>query len=290
MRWKTVTAGLIIIVGAVLLGVQINQWIIRSRTVTQVQIAEGWKASGIEMTTHTIQQKENYWKVAKEYSIDIDTIISANPDIEKLHAALGQKLRVLNRKGVIHRTEEQDNVQTISSLYSIPVSSIIAVNNLGPKHILVAGLELFIPGAKPVKLSTQMAAYYTLRGIFGSPLPGRITSGMGLRTHPVGGFRGRHTGVDLAAAPGTNIAAAATGTVTQTGEGEYIGKFVIILHKDSYTTLYGHCSQILIAAGKTVKKGQIIAKVGSTGLVTGPHLHFEIRKNGVPQDPLKYLW
>jgi murein DD-endopeptidase MepM/ murein hydrolase activator NlpD len=59
---------------------------------------------------------------------------------------------------------------------------------------------------------------------------------------------------------------------------------------DSYTTVYGHCSQILTAPGKTVKKGQFIAKSGNTGRTTGPHLHFEIRKNGVPQDPLKYLW
>jgi murein DD-endopeptidase MepM/ murein hydrolase activator NlpD len=106
----------------------------------------------------------------------------------------------------------------------------------------------------------------------------------------VGGFRGKHTGIDLAAKEGTNIAAAADGIVAETGEGEYIGRFVILKHKDSYTTIYGHCSQILTACGKTVKKGQIIAKSGQTGRVTGPHLHFEIRKNGIPQNPLIYLW
>jgi murein DD-endopeptidase MepM/ murein hydrolase activator NlpD len=58
----------------------------------------------------------------------------------------------------------------------------------------------------------------------------------------------------------------------------------------SYTTVYGHCSEVLTAPGKTVKKGQIIARSGSTGRATGPHLHFEIRRNGVPQDPMKFLW
>jgi len=289
-HWKITAAILIIFVGAVLLGVQINKWIIRSRTVTQTQIAEGWKASGIEMATHTIRRHENYWKVAKAYGVDIDTIFGANSDVQELHAVLGQKLRVPNHKGVVHRTEERDTVQTISSLYSVSVPSIIAVNHLRPEHILVPGLDLFIPGAKPVKLSGEMAVHYSLRGIFGSPLPGRITSGMGFRTHPVGGFRGKHTGIDLAASPGTNITASAAGSVLLTGEGEHIGKFVIITHKDSYTTLYGHCYQILTTPGKTVKKGQLIAKVGNTGRTTGPHLHFEIRKNGVPQDPLKYLW
>ena len=103
-QWKITAAILIIFVGAVLLGLQINNWIIRSRTVTQTQIAEGWKASGIEMATH--RRHENYWKVAKEYGIDIDTIFGANSGVEELHAVLGQKLRVPNHKGVVHRTEE----------------------------------------------------------------------------------------------------------------------------------------------------------------------------------------
>jgi murein DD-endopeptidase MepM/ murein hydrolase activator NlpD len=258
--------------------------------VTQVQIETGWKAAGLELATHTIAQKENFWKVAKQYHVNIDSIIGANQGLAKLSAAAGQTIRVPNQRGVVHLIEDGENTETIATLYSVPVASIVVLNNLQPKHILVPGLELFIPRAKPVRLSEDMTAQYSLRGIFGSPLPGRITSGMGMRKHPVGGFRGRHTGLDLAASPGTRIDAAAAGTVLQTGEGEYIGKFVILGHKDSYTTIYGHCSQILTAAGKSVKKGQIIAKVGNTGRTTGPHLHFEIRKNGIPQNPLSYLW
>jgi murein DD-endopeptidase MepM/ murein hydrolase activator NlpD len=281
---------LLIITFMLLVKKQVDRWIINSRIVSQAQIEEGWEKENIEIALHTIEKKENYWKVARLYGVDIDTIIGANPSLKNLHASTGQKIRVPNSKGVIHRTEEQDDVVTISALYSVPVSSITTLNNLQPRHILVPGLEIFIPNAKPVRLTKEMADHYSLRGIFGSPLPGRITSGMGMRTHPIGGFRGRHTGVDIAAREGTLIAAAASGTVIQTGEGENIGSFVILSHKDSYTTLYGHCSQILTSQGKTVKKGQIIAKAGSTGRVTGPHLHFEIRKFGVPQDPVKYLW
>ncbi len=290
-RLKAITASIIIIIaGAVLLGLQIHQSIVRSRTVTQARIDEGWKAAGIELAEHKILRKENLWKVAKAYGVDIDSIVGANPGLAKLSAALGQTIRVPNRKGVIHRTDEQETVETIAALYKVPAEALASVNNLGPKHILTPGLELFIPGAKPVKLSEEMSAHYSLRGIFGSPLPGRVTSGMGIRTHPVGGFRGKHTGVDLAAREGTSIAAAASGTVVQTGEGEYIGRFVILKHEDGYTTIYGHCSQILTTPGKTVKKGQIIAKSGDTGRTTGPHLHFEIRRNGIPQNPLIYLW
>ncbi|MCK9420526.1 MAG: M23 family metallopeptidase [Nitrospirae bacterium] len=287
---KTLAAGLLVIVVIVLVGGEIHRRVILSRVVTQGQVEAGWNAAGITLAEHRIQPKENFWKVAKEYGVDIDTIVGANPGLEKLHAALGQTIRVPNRKGVVHLTAGQETVNTISALYTVAPETIAAVNNLGPKHILVPGLELFVPEVKPVYLSEEMRRHFSLRGMFSSPLPGRITSGMGTRTHPVGGFLGKHTGVDLAAGEGTRIAASAAGTVLQTGEGEYIGKFVILSHKDSYTTLYGHCSQILAATGKTVKKGQIIAMAGQTGRTTGPHLHFEIRKNGIPQDPLKYLW
>ena len=290
LRMKAMALSILVLVAAGLLSAQIHSRTIRMRTVTQEQIEAGWKSSGILLTEHTIRPKENFWRVAREYGVDIDTIVGANPGLGKLHAALGQTIRVPNRKGVIHRTADQENLPAISALYQVSSETIANLNNLGPKHILGPGLELFIAGVKPVRMSEAMRLHYSTRGIFGSPIPGRITSGMGMRTHPVGGFRGKHTGVDLAAREGTQIAAAAAGTVLQTGEGEYIGKFVILSHKDSYTTVYGHCSQILATAGKTVKKGQLIAKSGQTGRTTGPHLHFEIRKNGVPQDPLKYLW
>ena len=290
MRWKSLALLVSVVTCMALLGTQVNRWIIESRTVTQAQIEAGWKAAGLELVTHTIAQKENFWKVAKQYQVNIDSIIGANRGLKKLTAARGQKLRVPNQRGVVHQMEPGESAEAIAGLYSVPVGSITAMNNLQPKHILVPGRELFIPGAKPVRLTEDMTAQYSLRGIFGSPLPGRITSGMGMRKPPVGGFRGRHTGLDLAASPGTRIDAAAAGTVLQTGEGEYIGKFIILGHKDSYTTIYGHCSQILTTPGKTVKKGQIIAKVGNTGRTTGPHLHFEIRKNGIPQNPLSYLW
>jgi len=290
VRLKTLAVGILVIIVTVLISAEIHRRVILSRMVTQEQIRTGWKSAGILLTEHRIQPKENFWKVAKAYGVDIDTIVGSNPGLEKLHAARGQAIRVPNRKGVVHRTAEQETVNTISELYKVSPETIATVNNLGPKHILVPGLELYVPAAKPVYLSEEMRLHYGLRGMFNSPLPGRITSGMGTRTHPVGGFRGKHTGVDLAAGEGARIAAAAAGTVLQTGEGEYIGKFVILSHKDSYTTLYGHCSQVLATTGGTVKKGQIIAKVGQTGRTTGPHLHFEIRKNGIPQDPLRYLW
>ena len=108
MIWRTAAAGLLIVLGGGWLAIGIDHWIIRSRTVTQAQVARGWEAAGVTFTTHTIQHKENFWKVAKEYGSDIDSIIGANPDLKDLHAVLGQKIRVPNIKGTLHVTKEED--------------------------------------------------------------------------------------------------------------------------------------------------------------------------------------
>jgi LysM domain len=116
MRLKTVAVCSLIVTGTVLAGVQMHRQDILSRTVTQARIAEGWKAAGIELTAHTIQRKENFWNVSRKYKVDVDTILGANPGLTKPHAELGQTIRVPNKKGVVHKTTEQETVQTIAAL------------------------------------------------------------------------------------------------------------------------------------------------------------------------------
>jgi murein DD-endopeptidase MepM/ murein hydrolase activator NlpD len=118
------------------------------------------------------------------------------------------------------------------------------------------------------------------------PVAGRITSGFGYRIHPILGVRKMHTGVDIAASTGTPIQAAAPGRVIHSGEMGGYGRCIIIDHGGGVATLYGHCSSLSVWAGQQVKQGQTIGRVGTTGLTTGPHLHFEVRRNGTPVDPL----
>lgn len=120
---------------------------------------------------------------------------------------------------------------------------------------------------------------------FSWPLSGRITSGFGWRVHPMSGSLRFHTGLDLAAHMGDPIRAAAGGVVIYAGWYDGYGNAVVLDHGGGYATLYGHCSWIFVSDGQAVSRGAMIAAVGSTGVSTGPHLHFELRQGGVPIDP-----
>ena len=119
-----------------------------------------------------------------------------------------------------------------------------------------------------------------------------ITSYFGMRNNPVSGVYKSHDGVDIGAAYGTAIYAAAGGTVVTAGWYGGYGNCVMINHGNGYTTLYGHQSRIAVSAGQTVSQGQVIGYVGSTGNSTGPHLHFEVRASAtaMPINPLSFTY
>mgnify|MGYP000858389862 FL=1 len=134
------------------------------------------------------------------------------------------------------------------------------------------------------KLKKYMATIPTLW-----PASGRVSSNFGQREDPFNSSERFHSGIDIAADYGSDINAAAEGTVITAGTLAGYGKAVIVSHGNGLTTLYGHISSAIAKEGQKVKKGQLIARVGSTGRSTGPHLHFEVRINDTPVDPLKYL-
>ncbi|HEY9618096.1 MAG TPA: peptidoglycan DD-metalloendopeptidase family protein [Microcoleaceae cyanobacterium] len=126
-------------------------------------------------------------------------------------------------------------------------------------------------------------------GQFMRPIVAEITSGFGWRMHPILGYQRFHSGIDFGADYGTIIQAADSGTVIFAGWYGGYGNAVIIDHGNGLTTLYGHTSEFYVVEGQGVQRGQAIAAVGSTGLSTGPHLHFEVRREGEPVDPIAYL-
>ncbi len=126
-------------------------------------------------------------------------------------------------------------------------------------------------------------------GVLARPVPGALTSAFGPRPHPIFGTVRNHTGIDLAAGQGTPVKAADGGTVVVAGTRGGYGTTVIIDHGNSLATLSAHLSGASVSEGATVVRGQVIGAAGSTGYSTGPHLHFEVRVNGNPVDPLRYL-
>ena len=163
------------------------------------------------------------------------------------------------------------------------------------------GTQLWIPGARRVLSipTTSTSSGYSRfksvnkknipivkprKGILIWPTKGTLTSGFGNRNGR------RHEGIDIAAPKGTPIKAAAAGKVVFSGWGPTgYGKMVILEHKNNLTTVYAHNSKILVKKGARVKQGQRISLMGSTGRSTGPHLHFEVRNDTEPKNPIKYL-
>ncbi|GGB28696.1 peptidase M24 [Sphingomonas metalli] len=123
------------------------------------------------------------------------------------------------------------------------------------------------------------------RGNMGMPVAGRVTSNFGMRMHPLLGFLRMHKGMDIAAPYGTPILAARDGTVASAGRNAGYGNFVKLNHPGGLASGYGHMSRIAVRGGQQVRQGQVIGYVGSTGLSTGPHLHWEVWKNGQSVNP-----
>ena len=121
------------------------------------------------------------------------------------------------------------------------------------------------------------------------PVQGRMSSDYGWRTHPISGEKKFHGGMDIAAPTGTEIRAAQRGLVTFAGNRPGYGNVVEIRHPDGTTGRYAHASRVHVETGDKVDVGETIADVGATGEVTGPHLHFEVRRNGHPIDPERWL-
>lgn len=118
----------------------------------------------------------------------------------------------------------------------------------------------------------------------------RITSRFGYRIHPITEKRGFHTGLDMAATEGTPVSAVYYGKVTKTGEDDSWGKYVLVEHSDGFETFYCHLSEIYVQDGAVIRQGETLGLVGSTGMSTGPHLHFEVKINDIRVDPELLLY
>ena len=137
---------------------------------------------------------------------------------------------------------------------------------------------------------TSFAPYYVSVAPVLPVKNARVTSEFGYRTNPVSGKYGFHTGLDLAADEGTPVSASFYGKVVETGSSDVWGNYILMEHSEDFQTYYCHLSEIYVSDGAVIRQGETIGLVGSTGWSTGPHLHFEVRINGVRVNPASLLY
>ncbi|MBE3577283.1 MAG: M23 family metallopeptidase [Limnochordales bacterium] len=264
---------------------------------------------GPRLLTYEIKAGDTLWSLAERYGTDVDTLLRINNLKSPHRLRLGQKIRILTVPGLVHRVRRGESVEKIAQTYKISPAAIIMANDIDdPDHIRV-GQELILPGAVPPpppkptrqlksrtaaanqaraqeKISREKREDVAARGgipSFTWPVAGPISSYYGPRWGMV------HEGIDIAVPTGTPVRAAAGGQVVYAGTYGSYGKLVILDHGNGITTRYGHNSRILVTVGERVERGDVIARSGNTGRSTGPHVHFEIRKDGRPLNPLGYL-
>ena len=198
-------------------------------------------------------------------------------------------------EGIYHTVQKDQTLYGIATTYDLNVHVLQRANHIRDPSKLRVGTRLWIPGSRrvlqvptssPTK-STKNKTSPTVRprkGFLKWPTKGTLTSRFGMR-------KGRkHEGIDIAAPKGTPVHSAAGGEVVFSGWGPTgYGKMVIVKHKHHLTTLYAHNSKLLVKKGARVEQGQKISLMGSTGRSSGPHLHFEVRNDTHPKDPIKYL-
>ena len=204
-----------------------------------------------------------------------------------------------NQRGVYHTVQKGQTLHFIARAYNVNLDRLKRINGVYDPSRLQIGTRLWIPGARQVlnidsninkqtfaknKKKRKKALNKGIKGFLIWPVKGQLTSRFGNRS-------GRHhDGIDIGARRGTSIVAAAEGKVMFAGWGPIgYGLMIIIKHKNDLTTVYAHNSHIHVHKNQMVKKGQKIASVGSTGRSTGPHLHFEVRNDSLPMNPLNYL-
>ena len=261
-----------------------------------------------EIRTHEVKSGESFWSISRKYNMSLSDLEKANPGVNSERIQIGQVINLIVPKPLIsvktvetitfiEKAEFDQKVEFSSSMYkdetSIRVKGIYGEKEVVADVTKVNGIETgrTILSEKMIKEpKTQIIVKGTKdpppkkgTGTFSYPARGSITSRYGMR------WGRRHTGIDIGAPYGSDVKASDGGEVTFVGYQGGYGKLIIIDHGANFVSYYGHLSKYSVKVGQKVYKGQKIGEVGSSGNSTGPHVHFEIRKNGVIQNPANYL-
>ena len=230
-----------------------------------------------------VKSGETVSSVAAKAGITVDTLLQVNQLAPTAQLTPGERLIVPPVDGTMIRIDPKQSLDVLAQTFGVDAESLRALNGLR-LHARLPG-QLFIP------LVATPSPELTPQTDIGAPIAGRehlIRFGWPTKGVLTQGFSDVHPGIDIANDVGTPEVAADEGTVVFAGWGDY-GLYVQIDHGNGFVTVYGHMSAVMVSTGQPVSKGQQVGLMGATGRATGPHLHFEIRYQGVPQNPIDLL-
>jgi murein DD-endopeptidase MepM/ murein hydrolase activator NlpD len=247
---------------------------------------------GISFSLYHPVSGETYLSVAQKYNLLEATLRSLNQANDNSDPHEGSPIVIPSKDGIFHLVRPGQGLADIARAYGVSLKVVLQANQKKGDSDLRPGEVLYLPGG--TYLAQQdvrwiaLASLVTQKG-FIKPTTGRFADGFGYRIHPITHKMAFHEGLDLAPGLGARVVASQDGRVLFADFRNGYGRLIILDHGAGLTSWYAHLDEILVKTHQSVKQGDLIGKVGQTGRVTGPHLHFEIRLNGKPQNPLLYL-
>ncbi|NVJ70278.1 MAG: M23 family metallopeptidase [Alphaproteobacteria bacterium] len=251
-------------------------------------------------TEHTVRKGDTLYAISRRYNVPVRNLISINRLRSPYTLEIGQKVQVPSAQ--VYTVKKGDTGYSISRQFGVNVSSLMRENGIKAPYRLEIGQTLKLPGGASIETvsatpTVVRPAQTTRRTVarptppprtssgFGWPLEGRLASRFGPKQDGL-----HNDGINILARQGTPVKAAEAGVVVYASNAlEGYGHLLLVKHSGGWITAYAHNERLLVRDGQTVKKGQVIARVGKTGGVTEPQLHFEIRKGRRALDPLRYL-
>lgn len=239
----------------------------------------------VSFMLYRVKQGDTITGIAEKLGMNPDTISSLNRSEGRgVHSlSVGEQIRIPTQDGIFVTVNGDFDV--LCRKKGVSPEEVLAANAV-TREQLTPGMQLFFPGVQHTGYEYSLS----LGVAVSNPLPSAWeTSSYGFRADPFTGQRRKHNGVDLAAPYGSAVRSATEGVVRAAGWDDVLGNYVEVRGQLGYSYVYGHMSRILVPLGTRVVRGSVLGAVGATGYATGPHLHFEVRKYGVPQNPALFV-
>lgn len=234
------------------------------------------KNKKLKVTQYKVKKNESLSDIARRFKVSVESIAGSsgiNPEVSLIS---GQILNIPNKQGLMYKLKKGDTLAKVADYYKVKIDDIYAENQLEDYDLFKSGQKVFLPGAVIPDTGP----------VWRIPVSSKvITSGWGTRSYPQYKF---HMALDLRANY-ESVYAARKGKVTYSGWMGGYGNAIILSHDDNYQTLYAHNSKLYVKEGDYVSAGKIISRSGCTGYCFGPHLHFEVIKDGKNINPTKLI-